>query len=328
MAAKKETAASGVAMKRAFAIGVIAELCVAMLVLQSEIKDFIWTHPWWHSFLVLIPAIAVPVLAVLELSHLKEANRLLAENLRVSEEANGLRSQQTRHIASIAELQGEIIKLQAERNTALGKIAVNTQKVPTEAENNAAILRKYIGKCAQVTEGSSSWGGMGAIIADVNDNNILTLFVPSSFSSSHSFGQCVRCDKLHIVEAAVGSCPVQIHIVERYGSPTSYGEAKSWEERNVVSGTLHVRRGNNVFNANYRKDGTSKKRGIYVYSSTDGSPNYSLVTFEDMKESASWYCEKIDVEKKFAVLQIEWLNAGWRNDGGGGGNSLFLYTKP
>jgi hypothetical protein len=33
-------------MKRAFAIGVIAELCIATLVLHAQIKDFIWTHPW------------------------------------------------------------------------------------------------------------------------------------------------------------------------------------------------------------------------------------------------------------------------------------------
>jgi hypothetical protein len=66
-------------MKRAFVYGVIAELCIVMLVLHSEIKDFIWTHPRRHSFLVLIPTIAVPILAILELGHSKEANRLRSE---------------------------------------------------------------------------------------------------------------------------------------------------------------------------------------------------------------------------------------------------------
>jgi hypothetical protein len=299
-----------------------------MLVLHNEIKDFIWTHPWWHSFLVLIPTIAVPILAILELGHSREANRLRSENIRVGEEANNLRAEQTRHIAKIAELQGELNRLQAERNTSLGKIAANTERAPTEAERSAAILRKYIGKYAKVTEGSNSWGGTGAIIADVNDNNILTLFVPSGYASSTAFGQCVRCDKLHVVEVTVGSSPVQINIVERYGSPTSYGEAKSWEERNMATDASRIPRGNNVFNSNYRKDGTSKKRGIYVYGSTDGSANYSLVTFEDMQERDSWSGTKADIEKKFAILQIEWLNAGWKYDGGGGGNSLFLFTKP
>ncbi len=78
-------------MRRTFAIGAIAELCVAIAVLHSEIKDFLWTHPWWHSFLVLVPTIVVPVLAALELGHSKEANRLRAENLRINEESNRLR---------------------------------------------------------------------------------------------------------------------------------------------------------------------------------------------------------------------------------------------
>jgi hypothetical protein len=327
-------------MKRVFTIAVVADLLIAIAVLNSQIKGFLWAHPWWHSFLVLVPTIAVPILAYLELRHSAEANelraqantlsdeanRLRADNIRVQEEANGLRNEQKNQIARIAELQGELNKLQAERNQSLGKIAANTQRAPTEAENNAAILRKYIGKYARVTEGPNSWGGMGAIIAEVNDNNILTLFVPSGFSSSQAFGQCVRCDKLHVVEVLVGSTPVEINIVERYGSPVNYGEAKNWEERNVVSATS-VPRGNNVFSASYRKDGTSKKRGIYVYASSDGSPNYSLVTFDDMRETAAWYCGKTDVEKKFAILQIEWLSDGFRYDGGGGSGSLFLFTR-
>jgi hypothetical protein len=219
--------------------------------------------------------------------------------------------------------------LQAERNMSLGKIAANTARVPTEAEVNAAILRKYIGRYAQVTEGSSSWGAMGAVIAEVNDNNVLTLFVPASQSSSTAFGQRVRCDKMHVVEEAVGSCPVQINIVERYGNPTHYGEAKRWDERNIVSSVTQVPRGKNLFRASYRKDGSSIKRGVYVYASTDGSDNYSLFVFEDLEkpESASWYGGKADLEKRFAILQIEWLNAGWRFDSGGGDSSLFLFTK-
>jgi hypothetical protein len=323
-------------MRRVIAISVLAEFCIAMLALHTEIKDLLWTHPWWHSFLVLIPTIAVPGLAILELTHSNEANRLRGENIRVGEEANRLRddanvlrAEQTKHVAKITELQQELNKLQAERNASLGRIAANVARAPTEAEINATILRKYIGKYAKVTEGAGSWGSMGAVIAEVNQNNILTLFVPSGFSSSTAFGQRVRCDRLQIVEETVGSCPVQIHIVERYGSPTHYGEAKSWEERNVASGIAQVPRGRNLFSASYRKDGDSIKRGIYVYASTDGSAQYSMSAFEDLQkpESGSWSCGKVEVEKKFAVLQIEWLNAGWKYDGGGDDNSLFLFTK-
>jgi hypothetical protein len=123
---------------------------------------------------------------------------------------------------------------------------------------------------------------------------------------------------------------VQINIVERYGSPTNYGEAKSWEVRNAPSTPAKAPRGQNVFAVSYRKDGTSIKRGIYVFASTDGSANYQMATFEDLQkpETDTWYLGKAEVEKRFAILQLEWLNAGWRYDGGSGaGNSLFLLTR-
>ena len=61
-------------MRRVVAIAVIAECCIVALLLFTDIKDFIWTHPWWHSFLVAIPGIAAPILAYLELQHSGEAN--------------------------------------------------------------------------------------------------------------------------------------------------------------------------------------------------------------------------------------------------------------
>jgi len=304
-------------MKRAFAISVVAELSIALLLLHSDIKDFLWTHPWWHSFLVLVPTISVPILAALELVHSREANRLRADL--------------GKRVARIGELQTELNTLQDERNKSLNKIAINTERRLSEADRNAAVLRKYLGKSAQVTEGANSWGSMGAVVAEVNDNNIATLFVPSGFASSQAFGQRVRCDKVQIVEEPVGSCPVQIHILERYGGPTSYGEAKSWEERSARSNAMQqVPHGRNVFAVSYRKDGTSTKRGVYIYQSTDGSPNYSLVAFEDLEkpQTTAWYLPKIEIEKRFAILQLEWLNSGWRYDGGSGSGPLFLLTRP
>jgi hypothetical protein len=179
---------------------------------------------------------------VLELRHSgkantlrEEANRLRLDNIHVQEEANGLRDEQKNHIARIAELQAELNKLQAERNQSLGKIAENTQRVPTEAEHNANILRKYLGQCAQVTvENAGKWGS-AAIIADISDNNILTLFIPAG-PSAQAYGSRVRCDKVQIVEEKVGSCPVQINVLGFYGQPINYGNAKSWEERNTTLG--------------------------------------------------------------------------------------------
>ena len=319
-------------MRRVVAIAVIAGFCFAVLLLYNDIKDFIWTHPWWHSFLVAIPAIAAPILAYLELGHSREASELRTEanNLRIR--ANALRELQAKSAIQIAELQRDNAdltrELDTERNKHLQQTATNTKRLPlTEPETNAMILRKYLGQRALVTEGGRSWGAMGAIIAEINENNIVTLFCPAGYYTSNAYGQPVQCDKLHIVEVPMGGCAVQLHIIERYGTYTNYGEARSWEERNTQPTHAGMPRGQNVFNAQYRKDGSPSLRQIYVFASTDASSNYTMVIMEDQQETNSWYSSKLDIEKKFAVTQVEWANQGFRYDGGGGSGSLNLFTR-
>lgn len=318
-------------MRRVIAIAVIAEFCIAVLLLSSDIKDFIWTHPWWHSFLVAIPSIAAPILAYLELGHSRVANELRSEANALRIRANALREEQRKCVAQIVELQRDNAdltrELDTERNKHLEQIAANTERLPTEAENNAQILKKYLGQRALVTEAGSSWGSMGAIIAEINKNNILTLFCPAGFQTSNAFAQPVRCDKLHIVEVPTGDCAVQLNIIERSGNYTSYGEARSWEERNLQATYAGMPRGQNVFHAQYRKDGSPKLRHTYVYASTDTSSNYTMLTMEDQQEMNSWYSSKLDIEKKFAVVQVEWADQGYRYDGGGGNGSLNLFIR-
>lgn len=112
----------------------------------------------------------MPILAWFELKHSREVNELrtAANNHRIrantlEQEANGLRTEQARSLAKIGEiqaenvkLQAENVKLQAERNEALSRIAANTQRLPTEADNNARVLRKYLGQRALVTEGGNN----------------------------------------------------------------------------------------------------------------------------------------------------------------------------
>jgi hypothetical protein len=311
-------------MRRVVAIAVIAEFCIVAILLYNDIKDFIWTHPWWHSFLVAIPGIAAPLLAYLELRHSREANSLREDANAQRERANTLQEEQNTSVEQIADLKKE---LDSERNRHLQQIAANTQRRLSEAEVNARILKNYLGQRAAVSEGDNNWGAMGAIIAEVNGNDVLTLFVPAGYNSSQAWGQAVRCDKLHIVEVPQGGCAVQIKIIERYGTHTPYGEARSWEERNLQSAHVGMQRGQNVFNAQYRKDGSPTLRHIYVYASTDGTPNYIMLTMEGPQETNSWCSSKLDIEKKFAVVQVEWADAGYRYDGGGGSGTLNLFTK-
>jgi len=82
-----------------------------------------------------------------------------------------------------------------------------------------------------------------------------------------------------------------------------------------------------VFNAQYRKDGSPRVLNIYVYASTDDSPNYSMVTMEDQKETNSWNGSKLDIEKKFALLQVEWADQRYRYHGGSSSGNLNLFVR-
>lgn len=52
-----------------------------------------------------------------------------------------------------------------------------------------------------------------------------------------------------------------------------------------------------------------------------------MVTMEGQKETSSWYSSKLDIEKKFAVVQVAWADHGYRYDGCGGAGNLDLFIR-
>src|SRR5258708_11157404 len=105
-------------MRRPLAVAAVLGTVFVLILLWSDIKDFLWTHPWWHSFLVAVPVICSTILACLELRHSGEANTLRAEANRLRAEAIELQNQ-------IGNLSAQ---LAAERNEHLQQIAENTKK--------------------------------------------------------------------------------------------------------------------------------------------------------------------------------------------------------
>jgi len=237
-------------MKRAVVIAVvvaIAELCLLVLFLQPAIRAFLWSEDWWHVFLVVIPGLIVPLLAYFELRHSGEANTQRAEANRLRERANDLQEQV---IAVTAELN-------AERNVALQKIATGVVKTPTQAEMNAATLRKYLRARAFVTEGNGYWGNRPEI-ADVSDSNILTLFSPKDFSSSQAWFATVHCNDLEISEFPEGGCPVRLRVLKRYGDAVQLGEITTWEDRLQPAATPTFPEGDVVHHATYHLNNAHK----------------------------------------------------------------------
>lgn len=316
-------------MKRAFTIAAVAELVIVSVLLHTPIKDWLWTHPWTHSFLVAVPTIALAVIAFVELRHSEKANEL-------REEANRLRGEAIDHQQEANELREQAItlsrdntrltkELDTERNKHLERIADHTKPPVTQAEKNAAKLRKHLRAKAHVSENGNNWGAMGAEIAEVNDDNVVTLFVASSMQSTTAFAAYVHCDDLQIVEVPMGSCPVQIKVLKRYGETVQLGEIKRWEDRNHPTPVQPtVEKGQIAYYVTYAKVGTAETRELHVYAVKDGS-NYFVL---EAKPDGTFYGNNVDISKRFMALQVEYEAAGFtRQQGGTGGSKHRLYIK-
>lgn len=57
------------------------------------------------------------------------------------------------------------------------------------------------------------------------------------------------------------------------------------------------------------------------------APNLAMVTMEDQRETNSWHSSKLDIEKKFAIIQVEWADQGYRHNGGGGSGNLIFFIR-
>jgi hypothetical protein len=245
-------------MKRVFAIAAVAESVLVAVLLHSAIKDFLWMHPWWHSFLIAVPTIALPILAYFELRHSGEANTLRAE-------ANVLQGR-------IANLTAD---LDAERNKHLRQIAKNTEKPVTQAERNADTLRKHLRAKVTVSEEHGSWGNTAEIV-EVSNDNIVTLFAPRSYSSSAAWCVKADCGELEITDIPQGSCPLRLKVLKRYGPDVQLGEITKWEDRFQPAAKPTFAKGGTAYQATYSKPGSPERRSLYVFASNDGANSFLL----------------------------------------------------
>ena len=317
------------------AIAAVVDLLIVTALLEKEIKDFLWTHPWWHSFLVAIPAIAVPILAYLELRHSSEANLLHQEANRLREEANRHRNEATQAGQRANMLYEERNRLQlenvrlmgeldTERNKHLQQIAAHVKRPLTQADRNAAKLRRYIGQTAAVSEGSGVWAS-GAQIVEVSEDNIATLFVPASHSSTSAYAAHVHCDDLQIVEMTAGPNPLQVTILKRYGDTVQLGNIRKWEDRNKPAAVTAVpAKGNIAYYATYGKAGSPETRELHVYAAKDGSNSFVL----EATPGGTFAGDNVDISKRFMMLQVEYEAVGFTHkQSGSGGSNHRLYIK-
>jgi hypothetical protein len=281
-------------MKRAFALTAVVDLLLVAIIWHTAIKNFLWTHPWWHSFLVALPTIALPVLAYLELRHSGEANRLRAE-------ANDLERQNARLAA----------QLDAERNKQLQQIVTKMERPLTLAEKNAAKLRRYIGANVPVTHGGNNCGTLQVV--EVTDDNIATLFRPHGYASSTAWYRQVDCGRVQIVDVFQGSSPLQLTVLEWHGTPVELGEITKWEDRAKVAAKPTFPKGGPAYHAAYTKQGSSETRSMYVYMHRDGVNSFLL----ESSTGVPFVGNNEEVSKQFMVREVEYRVAGFERTSSG-----------
>lgn len=286
-------------MKRLLVAASVAALLVLAVILHTALKSFLWIHPWFHSALVMVPSLA---LGYIELRHAGEANRLRAEG-------NSLRLRNAKLAA----------ELDAERNKHLQRIADNTAKPVSQAEKNAAILRKYLRRFAFVSEGQGNWGNCPEIV-EIADN-IVTLFTPYGSTSTTAWFAQARCEDIEISEVPYDdSIPLRLKILKRYGQhAVQLGQITKWEDRLKSGSGPNFPKGASVYHANYGKPGSSERRALQVYASSAGDNSFLL----EASTGETAVGDNVEVSKRFMILQIEYQAAGFSRSGSGTGGSPF-----
>jgi hypothetical protein len=306
--------------RKAILISMVVAWLVAVVLLFSDVVKILESRPWWVEFLVALATIAVPIVAVLELRHSAEANRLRGEANDERRKANDLRADALR-------LQETIGKLEAEKAGHLAQIAANTQRPVTQAQRNADVLRRHIGACVSVTEDYGSRQGSWPstpLIAEVSEANIVMLFTPSAGSNPQATGIPVDCGDLDVVDIPQGSCPLRLHVRRRYGSSINFGEIRRWEDRNLPVASPVFTRGGTPYHATFSKQGSPETRTLYVYASHDGANSFQL----EVSTGERVVADNVEISRRFMLFEVGFRADGFTRSGSGTGGSphpLFIW---
>jgi hypothetical protein len=171
---------------------------------------------------------------------------------------------------------------------------------------------------------NSRWGDAAEIV-EIKDE-IVTLFTPSSSISSTAFAVHVSAENLEVIEEAVGDLPLTLRVLQRFGPDSNLGETRTWEERARAVAVRAFSRGSNVFNAKYIKTGSSERRTLDVFESSDGRNDYMLVN----SSGENSYGDNKEISRRFLLAQFESQTQGFRYNGGGSGGSkheLYICTR-
>ena len=309
-----------------FSLGIVA--IVSGIMLYDVLRDAQWAHSWLKSIVVMLPE-AGTVIAVFELHHSAKANELRCERNELAKANNEL--EETRNKLAegnntlaaannrLAEENNELQrKLQSERNEHLAEIARQMQRPLTEAEMNAAKLRKHLGSpVVALNSDNSRWGG-GPRIVEVSDGNIVAFFHPAQ-QGSQAFVIYADCKDVEVIDIPIGACPLQVKVNKRYGDFIQLGEITKWEDRKKSSAMPAFEGGGIAYNAQFRKPGSPETRTLSVHTSKDGTNSFLL----EASTGERFVGNNKAVSIRFLSQQVEYLSEGFQRNTAGTGESRY-----
>lgn len=286
-------------MKRILQVVLGLVVIISGIVLYNLLRDVNWAHSWLKSILVMLPEIGT-IIAIIELSHSAEANKLREERNKIAFENNELKKE-----------------LDAERNKHLAKIAEQVQRPLARADRISEQLKQYCGKKVSVRNYDDTGWGISPEIAEISDGNIVALFLPAQPGSQAS-ATYINCEDLDIFEIQEGDCPVRIKLKKK-GELVTLGEIVKWEDRKVASIQQRFERGDVVCNARYTKQGSSEIKDILIYASRDGANWFQLTN----SNGEQFIGNNKDVSIRFLVQEVNFLAEGFQRTSFGSGSSKF-----
>ena len=135
---------------------------LAIVFLFSDIVKVLALRPWWQDFIVALATVAVPILALLELSHSAEAN---AAGRTISAKRTSVLPP----------------NLMTSATNTLSRLR-RTRDAHSLQQNETRRQRRHLGACVSVTEGNRGWPST-PLTVEVSDANIVTLFTPRAGSN-------------------------------------------------------------------------------------------------------------------------------------------------
>ncbi len=108
-------------------------------------------------------------------------------------------------------------------------------------------------------------------------------------------------------------------MLKRYGPDVELGTITKWEERFLSAASPIFPKGTIAYHAEYSKPGSSERRSLQVYGSTDGTNTFLL----QASTGETFTGDNKEISKRFMIIHVENEAAGFKRTTSTTGSSAY-----